>query len=854
MHHTGRVLCAGFDPAKAVFDRAAAPEALDIVFEPDPAAAAAAANQALAAGKPFQLVLLRAARSGEALITATVRRLQAVDATLPVLLAGLATDAAMLRALAATLGERVFFVTRPLRHSAFAFIDVLLEKRQLDRTLAEMREGAEVTHRAYSLVDAEFRRQNARLLKQEKEMALQSSLLEATLDSMRQGLLVLNDEFKVTVFNGCLAELIGFSPDILHVGASAHDLVAAAAALGHYPGRDIEAVYTAWHAQLMRREALSHRQRLADGRELAVDYEPMADGGWVITYDDITDQIRAEAALEEQNHLFEVALGNMAHGLCMFDEGKRLILCNASYGRMYGLPAELMRQGTPLQAILDFRASAGNAPADMSTYFDVVALAKRKKATANRRIPLQDGRTIQISHNPMKSGGYVATHEDITSSIQADATIAHMAHHDALTGLPNRVLLRQKVEEALARVQRGAKLTMLCLDLDLFKSINDTLGPSVGDLLLKAVAGRLLDCVRQSDTVARVGGDEFVILQNQIETPQQADSLARRLIEAIREPFELDGHQVVVNASVGIAIAPNDGADADKLLKNADTALYRAKAEGRGLYRFFEPAMDARLQQRRMLEFDLRKAVAAGDFQLHYQPIVDAKSEKVIGVEALLRWKHAERGMVSPADFIPVAEATGLIIPLGEWVIRRACTDAATWPRDIKVAVNLSPVQFSSQTLVHTVVSALGESGLSPRRLEIEITESVLLSESEATLTTLHHLRDLGVRIALDDFGTGYSSLSYLRSFPFDKIKIDRSFVKELSSRDDCMAIIKAVAGLGANLGMATTAEGVETAEQLRLVREQGCTEIQGYYFSAAKPMADITLMLGGGGTVAAVA
>jgi len=536
----------------------------------------------------------------------------------------------------------------------------------------------------------------------------------------------------------------------------------------------------------------------------------------------------------------------------MFDTGKQLILCNAAYGQMYGLPKSLLMRGTPLQHILDFRASVGNEPADLSTYFDVVELARQKDGAASTRVSLRDGRTIQITHNPMAGGSYVAAHEDITESIRADAQIAHMAHHDALTGLPNRVLLRERATEALQQARRGAKLTMLCLDLDHFKAVNDTLGHPIGDLLLKAVAARLQGCVRKMDTVARIGGDEFVIMQNQIDSPQQADALARRLAEAVREPYDLDGHQVVISASIGVAVAPNDGDDADRLLKNADTALYRAKSEGRGLYRFFEAAMDARLQQRRLLELDLRRAFISGDFQLHYQPIVDAQSEEIIGVEALLRWKHHTRGMVSPAEFIPVAESIGLIVPLGEWVIRQACSDAAKWPKDVKVAVNLSPAQFVSQNLVAAVTAALAESNLSSNRLELEITESVLLTDNQATLATLHQLRDLGVRIAMDDFGTGYSSLSYLRSFPFDKIKIDRSFIAELGDREDCTAIVKAVAGLGANLGMTTTAEGVETAEQLRLVREQGCTEIQGYYFSPARPMIEITRMLQG--EIAAVA
>ncbi len=424
------------------------------------------------------------------------------------------------------------------------------------------------------------------------------------------------------------------------------------------------------------------------------------------------------------------------------------------------------------------------------------------------------------------------------------AEIRHMAIHDALTGLPNRTMLREKTEDALTRVHRGEGLAVHCLDLDHFKQVNDTLGHPVGDTLLKAVTLRLQHCVREIDVVARLGGDEFVILQADLRSPDEAGTLAQRIVDSIAKPFEVDGHQVVVGASIGVALAPADGDDSDTLLRNADIALYRAKLEGRGTYHSFEPGMDARLQERRALELSLRHAVVAQEFVLHYQPLVDSQSEEITGFEALLRWNHPERGLVAPADFIPIAEEIGLIVPIGEWVIRQACMDAATWPKPLKVAVNLSPVQFKNQMLTHTVVSALDRSELAPSRLELEITESVLLAANESTMRTLHYLRGLGVKIAMDDFGTGYSSLSYLRSFPFDKIKIDRSFVQEIAETSDSVAIIHAVAALGASLGMTTTAEGVETAEQLEKIREHGCAEVQGYYFSRPIPNTEIARLL----------
>jgi len=430
---------------------------------------------------------------------------------------------------------------------------------------------------------------------------------------------------------------------------------------------------------------------------------------------------------------------------------------------------------------------------------------------------------------------------DVTERKAAEARIAYMAHHDALTNLPNRVLFHERLNALLARVRRnGESLAVHCLDLDHFKGVNDTLGHPIGDELLQTVAQRLSKCLRDSDMVARLGGDEFAVVQFPLDGPHDAGALANKLIEVVSEPYDVHGHEFVVGGSIGIALAPGDGEQADVLLRNADMALYRAKAEGRGSAHFFEPEMDRRVQARRLLELDLRKAFAHGEFELFYQPLVNLNANAVSGFEALLRWRHAERGMIGPAEFIPLAEEIGLIVPLGEWVLRQACTEAMRWPDILKVAVNLSPAQFRSRGVVKAVLTALAYSRLPPDRLELEITESVLLGETDANLATLHQLRELGVRISMDDFGTGYSSLSYLRCFPFDKIKIDRSFVKELSERPDCVAIIRAVAGLGLSLGIATTAEGVETSEQLERVHAEGCTEVQGYFFSPPRPASQL--------------
>ncbi len=463
------------------------------------------------------------------------------------------------------------------------------------------------------------------------------------------------------------------------------------------------------------------------------------------------------------------------------------------------------------------------------------------RSISSRRLTIQDHKG-----NAQYLLGVV---EDVTERKLAEQRIAHLAHYDALTNLPNRVLLREKLEQELAFVRRGGQLAVLYLDLDHFKSVNDTLGHSTGDELLQAVTARIRGCLRDGDIFARLGGDEFAIVQTGIDQPTDAAVLAQRIRDAITQTsYDLSGHQVVVDISIGIALAPDDSTEVDQLLKYADMALYGAKSDGRGTFRYFESEMDARMKMRRSLEIELRKALINNEFELHYQPIVRFADNEVSGCEALLRWYHPERGVISPADFIPVAEETGLINAIGEWVLRQACAEAATWPGDIKIAVNVSPVQFRSQDLARAVINALTAANLAPQRLELEITESVLMQNNETTLRRLHQLREFGVRISMDDFGTGHSSLSYLRSFPLDKIKIDRSFVNDLSNGNDGPAIMQAILTLANSLNMTTTAEGVETEGQAELLRAMGCVEMQGYLFSPAKPRHEIAQLLAGRG------
>ena len=544
------------------------------------------------------------------------------------------------------------------------------------------------------------------------------------------------------------------------------------------------------------------------------------------------------------DHLY-AALEGMPQGFSMFDDEQRLIICNGKYAAMYALDAGLTEPGTPVRAILERRSINGTAVINADHFVDDGMAFALQPTAVSVEHQLEDGRIIALTKAPLNTGGAVTIHMDVTEKRNSEKQIAFLAHHDALTGLANRVQLREHIEKILQQVKRGRKASVLCLDLDNFKIVNDTLGHSVGDALLCAVAKRLRDLVRDTDLVSRTGGDEFSIVQSGAETPMAASAaLAARIVEALSVPFELGDHHVVIGSSVGVAIAPDDGDNVDQLLKNADMALYRAKEDGRARFHFFESEMDVKAQARRTLELDLRSAVSAGEFEVVYQPIVDLLENRITGFEALLRWNHPTRGRVAPNEFIPLAEETGLICTIGEWVIRQACAEARKWPSGLRVAVNVSPVQFRNKTLVPAVVSALASSGLHPDLLELEITETVLMMNNDTTLAALHQLRSLGVRISMDDFGTGYSSLSYLRSFPFDKIKIDQSFVRDLIDRPDSIAIIRAVAGLGHSFGMTTTAEGVETQEQLDQMRAEGCSEVQGYFYSKPVPASEIAQLL----------
>jgi diguanylate cyclase (GGDEF)-like protein len=522
---------------------------------------------------------------------------------------------------------------------------------------------------------------------------------------------------------------------------------------------------------------------------------------------------------------------------------------NERFAELFGLPDGAIPAGRDLASLL--REAGERGRGDVALF---AAVAARQQVLAQEARPGdffcegEDGRALAVLQRPMEGGGWVATYEDITERRRAEARIRHMAHHDALTNLPNRVLFREHMEDALRRTRHsGEGLAVLLLDLDLFKDVNDTLGHPAGDALLEMVAQRLRAAIARQDIVARLGGDEFAVLQRAVAERAQSAALAERIVSVLQAPYELDGQHVTVTvtASIGIAHAPNDGTDPDQIMKSADMALYRAKAQGRARYCFFEPDMETDMQERRLLGLELREALVRRDFEIFYQPIVCLRNSRPIGFEALIRWRHREHGMILPNRFIPLAEEMGLIGALGEATLVQACRDCASWNDDLRVSVNLSPRQFSAN-LVQVVERALRAADLPPARLELEITESVLLQDNEANLATLYALRALGIRIALDDFGTGYSSLSYLRRFPFDKIKVDRSFVQGMADDPDSLAIVQSIANLAPKLGMRTTAEGIETERELERARRAGCTEGQGYYFGRPMRMADVLHYLAG--------
>ena len=671
------------------------------------------------------------------------------------------------------------------------------------------------------------------------------ALLDAALHSIPYGFCVWSPEFRLVMWNQHYLDIYHFPASRIFRNMTLEAVVQLSSDLGNHPDQSPEEFLAAYRHELLANRSGSRaktRERVEGGRTLETAWVYSEGLGWVVTHEDVTDEIAAEELMQQrkrelelQNMRLDATVNNISQGIGMYDARGQLVLWNRPYQRIYNLPAHMLMPGTHIDDVLNHLFDGGMRAGKTREDY----LRMRREIIARREygkyVHEFGGRTIMMQHHPMPDGGWVTTHEDITEQRQHEERIRHLARHDGLTQLPNRMQFLEEMAAAEADIARGDSLAVLCIDLDDFKSVNDTLGHALGDKVLQQTSARLWGTSRENDVLARLGGDEFALMLRGVSSPAQAARTAERIVKVMSAPFSIEGNQIVVGASVGIAMAPQDGTTTEALMKNADLALYRAKNEGRSVFKFFEIGMDEAIQKRRALEAGLRLALARNEFQLVYQPLLGLKHNRITCFEALLRWETAE-GTISPADFIPVAEETGLIVPIGEWVLREACRTAAAWPSDVRIAVNLSAVQFKNKQLFELVDCALTEAGLDPARLELEITESLLLTDNAQTLKTLHRLRALGIRISMDDFGTGYSSLSYLRSFPFDKIKIDRSFISDLCDKPDAAHIVRAVTGLGNSLGMATTAEGVETETEHQLIQDLRCSKVQGFYFG--RPMA----------------
>jgi diguanylate cyclase (GGDEF)-like protein/PAS domain S-box-containing protein len=674
-------------------------------------------------------------------------------------------------------------------------------------------------------------RESQQRLEQEKHR------LDTALNNMTQGLVLFDASARIVICNQRYIDMYGLSTAVIKPGIHFCEAVRHRKETGSFKG-DVDEYCSTILKNVAQGKVTRTIRESGDGSTVQTVVRPLAQGGWVATMEDISERRDLERERDRNYAFLLQIIDHIPTQITVKDaRDRRYLLVNRVAEKRFGMSRAEIVGKTAFDMF-------PKASADVIAFYDERTLQSEAGLFLDEHSWESPGlgrrfvtsRRIGIRDESDEARYIINVVDDVTDRRRADEKIAHLAHYDALTDLPNRVLFREQVERKLQNARGGEQFALFYIDIDEFKGINDSLGHPVGDELLKLVASRLKSCIGESDLVARLGGDEFAVIQTNIGDVADVMEFVTRLHEAIRQPCHCLGHQLSTDASIGIALAPRDGTDLDELIKNADLAMYGAKANGRRTHRFFEPAMDASAKARLAMHQDLRQALVDGGFEIHYQPVVDLRSNEVTGCEALLRWRHPEGGMISPAEFIPVAEDTGLIVELGEWVLRTACAEAANWPGRVRLAVNVSPVQLKSPTLALKVASALAASGFPARRLELEITEAVLIHDDEMALAILHQLRDIGVRIALDDFGTGYSSLGYLKRFPFDKIKIDRCFISDITEIDGSAAIVQSVVNIATSRSMTTTAEGVETQEQRDLLRALGCTEMQGYLFSGARP------------------
>jgi diguanylate cyclase (GGDEF)-like protein/PAS domain S-box-containing protein len=668
-------------------------------------------------------------------------------------------------------------------------------------------------------------------------------LLNATLENMPQGICMFGADQKLVLANDLYSKMYGLNPEDVKPGTTLPDILQARIRAGSCP-QDAQKYIRDRIEEAFLPDPGYVINELRDGRTFSVSRKAMSNGGSVAVHQDITAHLHAEQELGEAKQFLNSIIENVPVAVVVKDAvTRKFMLVNRAFEAML----KVTRADVVGKTVFDIYRTKDAERIDATDSEALAGAIGAYPSDYEIEMPVGHSRILATSRIVVRDTQGTPRHlivviEDVTERKRSEQRIAFMAHHDVLTGLANRLAIMEKIEEAVARHRRrGDPFAVLLLDLDRFKHVNDTLGHAVGDALLRETAARLKASLRETDVLARLGGDEFAIVQDRDNNQREAASaLADRITEVISRPFNIEGNEVNIATSIGIALAPEHAANSDSLMKMADLALYRAKSAGRNGYRFFDPEMSLAASARHELESELRRAIQQDELELHYQPIIDTKTSVICGAEALIRWRHPTKGIILPDQFIPLAEETGMITQIGEWLLQTACAEAASWPKEIKVAVNLSAVQFRKNNLVDVVICALAQSGLSPERLELEITETAIIESATECLPVLHQFKNLGIAVALDDFGTGYSSLSQLMMFPFNKIKVDKSFTQNLTKRTECAAIIAATLTLARSLDIATTAEGVETAEQYRLLRLAGVTSLQGFLFQPPCPSAQI--------------
>ncbi len=701
--------------------------------------------------------------------------------------------------------------------------------------------------------DITEQRQREEIIEKRSDELLQQNMrFDAAVNNMSHGLALFDKDNKLVICNQPYIDLYELPEELTKPGTSFWTLLDHDAKFGRVSIADKKQRFEILSEVLKTDKPISGPITMLNGQIIYMNHHPMDDGSWMTIHEDITEKYQKEELIaqrtleiEQQNVRFDAAINNMGHGLSMFDKNHKLVICNEAYKKLYKLPKNLSEPGADFWEILEHGAKSNMVSIKgKNERYEVLNKIIKDKKIVKGPVTMLNGKTLYIQHLPMQDGGWLATHEDITEQHKSEELIRHMAKHDGLTGLLNRRAFHEIMLEGEEKIKAGKKMAVFCVDLDNFKQINDSFGHSAGDAVLKIIAKRIKKCVGKQGTVARFGGDEFAIFIGPITNIKKIENIAKKIVTALAKPVCWEKVEVIVGSSIGIAISPQHGSNSQTLMHNADLATYYIKNNGRGNYCFFETSMAEKQKKRIDIEVGLKTALKKNQLQLYYQPLISLKTNKISCCEALMRWRPNNGKNYSPMEFIPVAEETGLIREMGNWALNQACNSAVLWANDVRVAVNVSPIQFSSDELLEQVSNALNNSGLEPNRLELEITESVSLDENDRNLQILHKLKAMGVRIALDDFGTGFSSLSYLRSFPFDKVKLDRSFISSLDEKPESIAIIKAVVDIGASLGMSVTTEGIETEEQLRAVYQQNCDEVQGYLFSPPLPQSSIEKLL----------